>query len=176
MSAPIQVWQYPFKPLPKQKTALTAQADEVLYGGSVGSGKSEVLLAACITVCTLGHNAKALLIRRSYGELSDLVKRLRERVPTPVAKYNKSEHVFYFANGAELHLGYLERPEHATLYQGHEFVLICFDELTHYDKESYVLLQARLLAAGAAKDRMRQLRLPCAPCRHPTRASRAATG
>lgn len=160
MSAPIQVWQYPFKPLPKQKTALTAQADEVLYGGSVGSGKSEVLLAACITVCTLVPNAKALLIRRSYGELSELVKRLRERVPTPVAKYNKSEHVFYFANGAELHLGYLERPEHATRYQGHEFVLICFDELTHYDKESYVLLQSRLRATGAVKDRMRQLRLP----------------
>jgi len=155
-----KAWQYPFSPLPKQKVALTGPADEVLYGGAVGSGKSEVLLAACVTACTLVAGAKALLIRRTYGELSELAKRLRERIPTEVAKYNKADHVFYFANGAELHLGYCDRPEHATKYQGHEYVLVCFDELTHYDKESYTLLQSRLRATGAIAERMRQLRLP----------------
>lgn len=161
MTAPaVKVWQYPFKPYAKQRQALTSPADEVLFGGSLGGGKSEVLLAACVTVCTLVPGAKALLVRRSFGELSELVKRLRERLPTEIAKYNKSEHVFHFANGAELHLGYLERPEHATRYQGHEFVLVAFDELTHYDKESYVLLMSRLRATGRVAERMKQLRLP----------------
>ncbi|MGP4995522.1 phage terminase large subunit [Glutamicibacter ardleyensis] len=161
MTAPaVKVWQYPFKPYEKQRQALTSPADEVLFGGSLGGGKSEVLLAACVTVCTLVPGAKALLVRRSYSELSELVKRLRERLPSEIAKYNKSDHVFYFANGAELHLGYLERPEHATRYQGHEFVLVAFDELTHYDKESYVLLMSRLRATGPVAERMKQLRLP----------------
>lgn len=161
MTAPaVRVWQYPFKPLPKQKIALTSPASEVLYGGSVGSGKSEVLLAACITVCTLVPGAKALLVRRTFPELSEMVKRLKERLPPEIAKYNKSEKIFYFANGAELHLGYLNHPDDATRYQGHEYVLICFDELTHYDKESYTLLQSRLRATGAVRRRMRALCLP----------------
>lgn len=160
MTAPAQVWQYPFSPLPKQKIALTSPAREVLYGGSVGSGKSEVLLAACVTVCTLVPGAKALLVRRTYDELSEMVKRLRERLPAQVAKYTKSEKTFYFANGAELHLGYLERADDATRYQGHEYVLVCFDELTHYDKESYTLLQSRIRATGPVLERMKQLRIP----------------
>ena len=149
-------WQYEFEPLPKQRQTLIADVDEVLYGGSLGSGKSEVLLAACMTLCTLISGSKALLVRRSFPELSELIKRLKERLPEEIATYNKSEHVFYFANGSQLVLGYLDKEDDATRYQGHELQLVCYDELTHYDKASYVLLNSRLRAAGSVLEQMKK--------------------
>jgi len=142
------VWQYPFDPLPKQREAMIADVDEVLYGGSLGSGKSEVLLAACVTLCTMVPGAKALLLRRSFPELNELVERLKERVPKEVAGYNKSDHIFNFGNGSQLILGYLDGEDDHERYQGFELQLVCFDELTHYRRKAYTMLLTRLRASG----------------------------
>lgn len=142
------MWQYPFNPLPKQRQALIADVDEVLYGGSLGSGKSEVLLAACMTMCTMVPGAKTLLLRRSFPELNEMVERLKERVPKQAATYNKSDHIFQFANGSQLILGYLDGEDDHERYQGFELTLVCFDELTHYRRKAYTMLLTRLRASG----------------------------
>lgn len=144
-------WEYPFNPYPKQQQALRSTADELLFGGSLGGGKSALLLAACVDLCTLVPNAKALLVRRTFPELQELRKRLRDAVPGTIARENKSDNIFTFYNGAQLILRYLDNEEDATRLQGFELQLACFDELTHYDEESYALVLSRLRATGQVK-------------------------
>lgn len=144
-------WKYEFRPHTKQKAALKSTAREILYGGSVYSGKSEVLLAACIDLCTLVPGSMALLIRRTTDELRELKRRIVARVPSYIATLNKSDNTFYFYNGAQLVMRFLDSEEDATKVQGFEAQLACFDELTHYERDWYAEVVSRLRATGEVK-------------------------
>ena len=129
-------WRYPVELYDKQRQAVSADVDEVLFGGSLGGGKTEMILKHMVDICCLVPNAKTLVIRRSFPELREIAGRLKKRIPDSVASYNKSDHIMRFHhNGAELHLGYLDSEDDATRYQGLEFVKIGYDELSHYDKD-----------------------------------------
>ena len=144
-------WSYPFTPHSKQKRALQAGAREVLYGGAVAGGKSEVLLAACVDLCTLVPNAKALIVRRSRPELLELHERLRSRLPEFIATFSKQDGIYTFFNGAKLITRYLDSQEDATKVQGFEVQIAAFDELTHYEKSWYSEVVSRLRATGQVK-------------------------
>src|SRR5690349_12222136 len=91
-SEPDIIWE----PTPKQAEFLTADDDEVLYGGSAGSGNSDAL-----TIDALGmqHRAvyqpeyRALLLRRTYTELKEIIDRTKTLYPdvVPGAVYNKQD-------------------------------------------------------------------------------------
>ena len=129
------VWEYPIKLYDKQRQAVASQADEVLFGGSLAGGKTEMILKHMVDICLLIPGAKVLVIRKNYPQMVEIEQRLRLRIPKEVATLNKSDHVMTFKhNGAELHLGYLNSDEAAENYQGHQYVQIGYDELTHYDQ------------------------------------------
>ena len=142
-------WKYPIELYDKQRTAVSAPVDEVLFGGSLGGGKTEMILKHMVDICCLVPNAKTLVIRRSFPELVEIAGRLKKRIPPQLATYNKSDHVLRFHhNGAELHLGYLDSEDDATRYQGQEYVKVGFDELTHYDKDWVALVVSRIRSTG----------------------------
>ena len=142
-------WKYPIELYDKQRTAVSAPVDEVLFGGSLGGGKTEMILKHMVDICCLVPNAKTLVIRRSFPELVEIAGRLKKRIPPQLATYNKSDHVLRFHhNGAELHLGYLDSEDDATRYQGQEYVKVGFDELTHYEKDWVALVVSRIRATG----------------------------
>ena len=148
-------WKYPIELYDKQRQAVAAPADEVLFGGSLGGGKTEMILKHMVDICCLVPNAKTLVIRRSFPELIEIAGRLKKRIPPQLATYNKSDHVLRFHhNGAELHLGYLDSEDDATRYQGQEYVKVGFDELTHYDKEWVALVTSRIRGTGQIAEDM----------------------
>lgn len=68
------VLKAPFIPLPGPQTAaLNTPADELLYGGAAGGGKSDLLLG-----CAGINHKRALILRRQSTELDGLVARLKE--------------------------------------------------------------------------------------------------
>lgn len=148
-------WVYPIKLYDKQRLAVASKADEVLFGGSLAGGKTEMILKHMVDICILVPGIKVLIIRKHYGDMSEIEQRLRKRIPAEVATLNKSDHVMTFKhNKSELHLGYLASEEDAERYQGHEYVKVGFDELTHYDREWVVGVVSRIRASKETQDIM----------------------
>ena len=138
-------WKYPIELYDKQKLAVSSPADQVLFGGSLAGGKTEMILKHLVDICCLIPGAKVLMVRKQFSHMTEIEQRLRLRIPSEIASLNKSEHVMTFKhNGAELHLGFLDSDESAERYQGHQYVQIGYDELTHYDESWVNRLNERL--------------------------------
>jgi len=74
------VWQ----PSPKQALLLGCDDFEVLYGGAAGGGKSDALLidAWCLQHGgPLNPNHRAVIFRRNYKDLRDLIDRAEVLYP-----------------------------------------------------------------------------------------------
>lgn len=127
------LWQ----PTEKQQEFLSAPEDEVLYGGAAGGGKSDALVIDALGLqqkaITRPHY-RAVLFRRSFPELRDLIDRSREIYPavSPGAKYNESAKEWRFTSGAKIEFGYCEADKDRFRYQGRQFQYVGWDELTHW--------------------------------------------
>jgi len=125
------VWQ----PTPKQSDFLECDEFEVLYGGAAGGGKSDALLidALCLQHGGLDNpNHRAILFRRSFPELRDLIGRSLELYQEidPDASYNQTEKIWTFSSGAKIEFGYLSNDTDRFKYRGRAWNYIGFDELT----------------------------------------------
>lgn len=138
-----------WSPTGKQREFLGASYDEVLYGGSAGGGKTDAML---IDMLGLGQNAlnwsryRAILFRRTFPELSELVDRSRDIYPAifPGANYVASEHEWRFPSGAKILFSYMDKDEDRFRHQGNEYQWVGWDELTHWATPvCYKYLQSR---------------------------------
>lgn len=134
---------------PKQLAFMRSDADEILYGGAAGGGKtfSQVIDALCYGIQY--PKSKQIIFRRTYTELemSVVVQSLENYPPPPYAKYNQSKHVWRLRNGSTIQFGYLARKADVYQYQSAEFDVIRFDELTHFTEEQYTYMLTRLRGA-----------------------------
>lgn len=151
-------WHYPYNPTGRQTVAHQTVADELLYGGAAGGGKSEYLLATAVTTALMLPGSRTAVFRRTYPDLNrSLVPRLLERIPPAVATWNATDHEWRFRNGSVLELGYLARDADAYKHQGAEYQLVAFDELTQFTEFQYTYLRSRLRASGHLAARMAEL-------------------
>ena len=118
-----------WRPTPKQAEFLSCPAREVLGGGSAGGAKTESLLAGAMSQVENPLH-RALLIRRSYPMLRDMIGRSHELYPALGGSYSKQERMWTFPSGATIEFGYLDSPEDRFNYQGRQFSFLGFDELT----------------------------------------------
>ena len=136
-------------PTPKQEEFLSSPFDELLYVGSAGGGKSDALLidALGLNQSALKWNRyKAILFRKTFPELSELVDRSKAIYPLifPGADYSKTDHEWRFPSGAKVVFGYMDKDEDRYKHQGSEYQWVGWDELTHWATPvCYKYLQSR---------------------------------
>lgn len=129
----------------KQVAFHFAEADEVLYGGAAGGGKSEAIVWDAASFCSANKNVKVSIFRRTYPELDkSIILRFREKYPTEEYEYNKQERRAYFKkSGSILEFNHCQHETDVIKFQSAEYERIYFDELTHFTEYQYDYLRSR---------------------------------
>jgi len=115
---------------------------EVLFGGAAGPGKTECLVMDAGRDTDL-KNHKALLLRRTFPQLQEIIDRCFIWYPMLGGTYRSTEHRWYFPSGSTIQLGHMQHELDMYNYQGKEFSFIGFDELTHFTEKQYLYLFSR---------------------------------
>lgn len=122
---------------------------EVLFGGAAGGGKSYVQLLDAFLYAVKYPGSKQLILRRTYPELEmSLIQVHLGLYPKEIYRYNETKHRGQMKNGSMITFGSLQRESDVYKYQGAEFDVIRFDELTHFTWAQYSYLLSRLRGAN----------------------------
>jgi hypothetical protein len=122
-----------WEPLPRQAYAMKCDADQIFYGGAAGGGKTDCSLAFNIRgVMEHGRKWKGIIFRKTFPQLAEVIDRGKKLFTPMGARYNETNHVFTFPNGAAVRLASLERDPDIERYQGQQFTLVVFDELGNW--------------------------------------------
>ena len=121
-----------------------------LYGGAAGGGKSDYLLAEALRQVHIPQY-RAIIFRKTYPELADLISRSHELYGNafPKAKYNERlSTAGGFPSGAIIYFGQMQHTKDKLKYQGRHFDFVGFDELTHFAEEEYMYLFSRVRSSA----------------------------
>ena len=145
----------------KQQTFINATADETLYGGAAGGGKSYGQLIDALLYALKYSGSRQLMLRNSFPELNrSLILVSITLFPVGVCSYNQSTHVWKLKNKSIVEFGYLENDGDVQQYQSAEYDVIRFDELTHFTEFQYTYMISRLRGANAFPKQMKSTSNP----------------
>lgn len=134
-----------FKLLPQQADFIKSNADEVLYGGGAGGGKSYAQLIDALLYALKNEGSRQLILRRTLKDLDrSLISEHLKFYPRGVYTYKKSEHTGCFDNGSVIEFGYCDNEQDVYRYQGAQYDVVRFDELTHFTQSMYTYLHSRV--------------------------------
>lgn len=123
---------------------------ELLFGGARGGGKTSFLLGDYMQDIDQGEGWKGIIFRRSYPELEELITQAKEMYFPIDATWKVSDRIFTFPTGATLKVRYLDNDDDATMYQGHQYSWIGWDELGNWPTlASYAKMKATLRSTDA---------------------------
>lgn len=118
-----------WRPQPGPQTvALSSSAFELLYGGAVGGGKSQALLWGA-TRQVEKPDYRALILRRTFPELRELMDEAMQEFPRIGGHWIASEKRCEFPSGATIEFGYCESYADVMQYRGQQYQYIGYDEI-----------------------------------------------
>ena len=137
----------PYQPTPKQAAFHATTANEVLYGGAAGGGKTKAMIMDALFRTLTFPGTTAVIFRRTYQELEDTdIKEALSSYPPEIAKYNAGRHEFNLINGSKILFRHCEHEADRFRYSGIEIQFLYFDELTSFEQAIYDFLKTRLRA------------------------------
>lgn len=147
---PQPVWQ-PHPDNKPQQMAYESLADETLYGGSAGGGKTALLLG----LARMKHT-RSLLLRRIFPDLERSMISSSLEFFGPAKLYNGSRHVWN-VDGRRIEFGHMARVGTATMpkdeanYASAEYDLIAFDQLEQFPPFAYDFMLSRARSSNPSQ-------------------------
>ena len=118
-----------------QRLALESEADILFFGGQAGGGKTDLLLGAALT-----RHRKAIIFRREYPQLKDVISRAVEIVGHDNG-LNRNDNLWRnLPGGRSLELGAVQREDDKNKYKGRPHDLKGFDEITEFTESQFRFL------------------------------------
>lgn len=139
-----------YVPQPKQAELHSSPANEILYGGAAGPGKSMALRFEALIWCLRVPNLQVYLFRRTFPELEkNHILPALQQFPQDarVLVYKKGDKRWEFSNGSMLHFCHCQYEQDVFQYQGAEIHLLIIDELTTFTEFIYDYLRGRVRCA-----------------------------
>ena len=145
-----------YTPQPKQAILHQCPANEILYGGAAGPGKSHALRFEALEWCLRIPGLQAYLFRRTFPELekNHIIPSLGQ-FPRQLGTYKSQARRWDFANGSMLHFCHCQHEKDVFQYQGAEIHLLLFDELTSFTEFQYDYLRGRVRCALEIEEKYR---------------------
>lgn len=135
----------PYNAQPRQQVLHRATANNILYGGAAGGGKSIGIRWDVVDFCIHCPNLFALLLRRQYQQLrNNHIIQLQQQLPPEVATWNESNSEFRFYNGARMICRHLEHEKDVEFLQGQEFHIVGIDEAAQFTPYQLAYIQSRM--------------------------------
>ena len=120
----------------------TSYAYEVMFGGTKGPGKTESILRESLRQAHL-KNYRAIIFRRTYPNLREVIDRSFKYFPGIGGKYNDKNHQWTFPSGAKVGFGHINHEQDKYNYQGHEYHYIGFDQIEEFTETQYLFILAQ---------------------------------
>jgi predicted phage terminase large subunit-like protein len=129
-----------------QYAFLSTPADIALFGGAAGGGKSFALLLEALR-STHRPAYEALIFRQSSVQVRQpggLWSKSMELYPHCAAIPHSQALLWRFPSGAKVRFSYLDHPSDKIKFMGSEIAMLGFDELTHFDEDTFWFMLSRL--------------------------------
>lgn len=138
----------PYNPNTKQSLFHANGADEVVYGGAKGGGKSCALVMEAFAYACEYPGATMYLFRETYDDLeANIIDEWIRNVPKEIYTYNAGKHIATLFNGTKVLFRYVSSESDAEGYQGRSMDWIGVDELTKHTERTIQLLLSCLRSA-----------------------------
>lgn len=112
-----------------QMDAYNSLADETLYGGAAGGGKTDLLLGLATTA-----HMRSIIFRRQAVDLDKIWTRLEQITINRRVKSDSVKKRMRLADGRFIEFGHLEKPGSEKSHQGNDHDLYGFDEAAQLDE------------------------------------------
>lgn len=139
-----------YSPSPRQTVFHTTVADEKLYGGAAGGGKTAAIVAEGVTLALEYPGIPINFFRRTIPELKSTIlpeihKQCGEYIRAGNMVWHGKDRTFETRQRSKLILNYLDNDNDIYRYQGAEMPIILVDELTQFPQAwiEYLLTRNR---------------------------------
>jgi len=134
-----------YQPQPKQALLHGCPANEILYGGAAGPGKSHALRYDGLMLAMLIPGLQVYLFRRTYPELErNHILFILSEWGNQHGTWNAGKKRYILPNGATIHACHAQHEKDVMLYHGAEIHYLIIDELTTFTEWQYTYLRNRV--------------------------------
>jgi len=134
-----------YNPQPLQRRLHTCTANEILFGGAAGPGKSHGLRMEGLIWASRIRGLQVYLFRRTFPELEkNHILPVLSTFPHGLGVYRDQKRRYDLHNGSMIHFSHCQYEKDVFNYQGAEIHLLLIDELTTFTEFQYDYLRGRV--------------------------------